>query len=138
MVEPVLVCVPRRMVCHRPGAAGCCQRTQILLGTGGGGGEYSFDGWIPKCAPVMCRDFAPKVDPDQINRSSDLMNRFSLLCADGGDDVSSCGVSLGLFDRALSQPALSDMDILGSRLLVSVDTGVWSNWTPQLSLTYWV
>ena len=65
---------------------------------------------------------------------------------DGGDDVSLLCVSPGLFDRALSQPALSDMGILvvacvhfdvsgqalspggdpvraGSRLLVSVDTG---------------
>ena len=63
------------------------------------------------------------------------------------DDVSSCCVSPGIFDRALSQPALSDMGILvvagvrfdvsgqalspkgdsvpaGSRLMVSVDTSV--------------
>ena len=107
--------------------------THILLGTGG---THSMVGFSQECAPVRCRDFAPKVDLDWINRLSDLMNRLSLLCADGGNEVSSCDVSLGLFNRALS-----DMGILGiacvhldvsggtglvragSCLLVSVDTG---------------
>ena len=78
----------------------------------------------------LSRDFAPNVDPDWINRLSDL---FRLLCVDGGNEVSSCDVTMGLFNLALS-----DMDILGiadvhfdvsgggfvrggSRLLVSVD-----------------
>ena len=56
-------------------------------------------GFSQECAPVRCRDFAPEVDPDWINRSSYL---FSLLCADGGNAVSSCDVSLGLFNWALS------------------------------------
>ena len=100
----------------------------------------------------MCRDFAPKIDPDLINRSSDLVNQFRLLCMVGGDDVLSLCVSPKLFDRALSQPALSDMGILvvagvhfdvsrkalspggdsvwaGSRLLLSVDTGD-GDWFP--------
>ena len=53
-----------------------------------------------ECTPIMYRDFAPNVDPDLINRSSDLVNRFRLLCMCGGDDVSLLCVSLGLFDRA--------------------------------------
>ena len=52
------------------------------------GGTHSTVGFPQECAPVVCRDFAPKVDPDLINRSSDLVNRFRLLCVDGGDNVS--------------------------------------------------
>ena len=37
-------------------------------------------GFLQECAPVVCRDFASKVDPDLINRSSDLVNWFRLLC----------------------------------------------------------
>ena len=76
--------------------------------------------------------FGPKVDPGWINCSSDL---FSLLCVYGGNEVSSCDATLGLFNQALS-----DMGILGiadvhfdvsggglvracSRLLMSVITG---------------
>ena len=98
------------------------------------GGTFSLVGSSQECTPDRCRDFAPKVDPDWTNRLSDLMNRFSLLCADGGNEVT-CDVFLGLFNRALS-----DMGILGiagvhfdvsggglvpagSHLLVSVDTG---------------
>ena len=99
-----------------------------------------------ECTPVVCWDFAPKVDPDLINRSSDLVNRLRQLCMCDGDDVLSLCVSLGLFDRTLSHPALSYMGILvvasvrievsgqilssmgdsvraGSCLMVSVDTG---------------
>ena len=63
-------------------------------------------------APVVCRDFAPNVDQDLINRSSDLVSRFRLLCMCSGDAVSSLCVTLGLSDRALSQLALSYMGIL--------------------------
>ena len=103
-------------------------------------------GFPQECNPVVCWDFAPKVDPDFINLSSDLVNRLRPLCMDSGDDVSSLCISPGLFDWVLSQPALSDMGILvvtgvrfdvsgqalspggdsvraGSHLLVSVDTG---------------
>ena len=88
----------------------------------------------------------PKVDTDVTNRSSDLVNWLRPFCMRDGDDVSSVCVSLGLFDWALSHPALSYMGILvvagvrfyvpgqtissrgdsvraGSRLMVSVDTG---------------
>ena len=109
MVRPVLLCVPRWMACYQPGATCYCRLTQILLGTGGGGGTHSMVGFPQECAPVVCRDFAY---PDLINRSSDLVIRFRLLCVFGGDDVSSLCVPPGLFDRALSQPALSDLGIL--------------------------
>ena len=59
----------------------------------------------------MCRDFAPEFDPELIKWPSDLVNRCRLLCVLGGDPVSSC-VSPGLFDQALSQPALLDPGIL--------------------------
>ena len=62
--------------------------------------------------PVRCRDFAPEFDPELINRPSDLVNRCRLLCVLGSDAVSSHYVSPGLFDRALSQPALLDPWIL--------------------------
>ena len=94
----------------------------------------------------MCQDFAPKVDPDLINHSSCLVNRFGPLHMCDGDDVSSFCASIGLFDRALSHPVLSYMGILvvagvcldvsgqilylrgdlvwaGSRMMVPVDTG---------------
>ena len=54
----------------------------------------------------------PKFDPDLINCSSDLVNRFRLLCVFGGDDVLSLCVPPRLFDRALSQPTLSNLGIL--------------------------
>ena len=76
------------------------------------GGTHSTVGFPQECVPVVCQDFAPKVDPDLINHSSNLMNRFRLLCVNGGDDVSLLCVSLGLFDRAMSQPVLSDLGIL--------------------------
>ena len=38
---------------------------------------------------------------DWNNRSSVIMYQFSLLCSYGSDEVSSCDVSLGLFDRGL-------------------------------------
>ena len=145
MVEPVLVCVARQMVTSREQPVFADLRSYCWEP----GGAHSTVGFPQECAPVVCRDFAPKVVPDFINRLSDLVNRFRLLCMDGGDDVSSlCQVcvSPGLFDQALSQPVLSDMGILvvagvhfdvsgqalspggdsvraGSRLLVSVDTG---------------
>ena len=62
------------------------------------GETHSTFDFSHECVPVMCRDFTPKVDPYWINCSSDQMHRFSLLCADGSDEVSSCDVSLGLFD----------------------------------------
>ena len=70
-------------------------------------GTHLMVGLPRECTPVVCHDFALNVDPDLINRSSDLVNRFRLVCMCGGDDVSSLCVSLGLFDRALSHPALS-------------------------------
>ena len=76
------------------------------------GGTYSMFGFPQEYAPVVCRDFAPKVDPDLNNLSSDLANRFRLLCVFGGDDMSSLCVPPGLFDRALSQLTLSELGIL--------------------------
>ena len=96
-----------------------------------------------ECTLVVCQDFAPNVDSGLNNRLSDLVSRFRLWYMCGGDDVSSFCVSLGLFDQALSQPALLYMGILvvagvrfdvsgqalypkgvwaGSCLMVSVDT----------------
>ena len=75
------------------------------------GGTPSMVGFPHECTPVVCRDFALKVDPYLINRSSDLVKRFRLLCVFGGDDVSSFCVPMGLFDRTLSQP-LSDVGIM--------------------------
>ena len=44
------------------------ERTHLMVG-------------LPReCTPVVCRDFAPNVDPDLINHSSDLVNRFRPLC----------------------------------------------------------
>ena len=37
-------------------------------------GTHSTVGFPQECAQVVSRDFAPKVDPDVINRSSDLVN----------------------------------------------------------------
>ena len=68
------------------------------------GGTHSVVGFPRECAPVVCRDFVPKVDPD--------LNRITLLCVLGGNAVSSLCVRPGLFDRSLSQPALSDLGIL--------------------------
>ena len=45
-------------------------------------------GFPQECASVVCRDFAPKVYPNLINRSSDLVSCFELLCGIGGVDVS--------------------------------------------------
>ena len=86
-------------------------------------------GFTQECALVRCRDCTPKVDPDWINRLSDLMNQFSLLCADGGNEVSSCDVSLGLFNRGpiryghIRYVSGGGLVRAGSCLLVSVDTG---------------
>ena len=52
-------------------------------------------GFSQECTPIVCPEFAPKIDPALINRSSDLMDRFELLCVLGGDDVSSLCVSPG-------------------------------------------
>ena len=60
------------------------------------GGTHSMVGFPQEFAPVVCRDFAPKVVPDLINRSSYLVNRLRLLCMDGGDDVLSLCVSPGV------------------------------------------
>ena len=60
----------------------------------------------------MCQDFALEFNPELINRPSDLVNRCRLLCVLGGDTVSSLCVPPGLFDQALSQPALLDPGIL--------------------------
>ena len=60
-----------RGVCHQPGAAVFFRITQIRFGTGGN----SFDG----CTPVVYQDFTPEVDPDLLNHSSDLVNRFRSL-----------------------------------------------------------
>ena len=100
MVEPVLV--------DGLSPAGSSLFLLTYADTVGNRGNL-FDIW---CTLVVFRDFAPKVDPDLISHSSDLVNRFRLLCMDGGDDVSSLCVSPGLFDRALSQPALSDVGML--------------------------
>ena len=44
-----------------------------------------------ECTPVVCQDFAPKVDSDLINRSSDLVNRLRPLCmCDGACVVALC------------------------------------------------
>ena len=105
-----------------------------------------------ECASVLCRDFAPKMDPNLIYRLSDLVNCFELLCGIGGYDVLSMCVPPGLFDRGLLQPALSDMGTLvvagvrfdvsgavllrrgdsvcaGSHLMMSYDTGD-GDWFP--------
>ena len=58
-------------------------------------------------APVVCRDFAPELDMEVVNCSSDLVDWFELLCAIGGDDVSSLCVRPVLCDRVISQPVLS-------------------------------
>ena len=64
-------------------------------------------------APLIAEDRVYKWrETDLISRSSDLVNRLMLWYMCGGDDVSSHCVSLGLFDRALSQPALLYMGIL--------------------------
>ena len=60
----------------------------------------------------MCRDFASEYNPELINRPLDLVNWFGLLCVFSGDTVSSLCVPPVLFDRALSQPVLSDLGIL--------------------------
>ena len=64
------------------------------------GGTPSTVGFPQECGPVVCRNFAPKIVPDLIHRSSDLVIRFRLLCLDGVDDVSSLCVYPGLFDWA--------------------------------------
>ena len=97
------------------------------------GGTYSTVGFPHKYTPVRCRDFAPEFDPELINRPSDLVNWCMLLCVLGGDAVSSLSVSPGLFDQALSQPALLDpvilvatcvhFDVFGPLLWMSIDTG---------------
>ena len=70
-------------------------------------GTHSTVGFPQECAPVVSRDFAPKVDPDVINRSSDLVNRFELLCVIGSDYVSSfCVRPVCLCDWVISQPVL--------------------------------
>ena len=56
--------------------------------------------------------FEPEFNPELINRLSDLVNRFVLFGVLSGDTVSHLCVPPGLFDRALSQPALSDPGIL--------------------------
>ena len=76
------------------------------------GGTRSTVGFPQEYTPVMCWDFAREFNPELINRPSDLVNRFRLLCMLGGDTVSSLCVPAGLFDRALSQPALLDPGIL--------------------------
>ena len=40
------------------------------------GGTHLTVGFPQEFAPVVCRDFAPKVVPDLINHLSDLVNRF--------------------------------------------------------------
>ena len=47
-------------------------------------------GFPQECVLVVCRDFVPKVDPDLINRLSDLVNWFRLVCVFGGDMSSLC------------------------------------------------
>ena len=59
----------------------------------------SYDGRFPTgISPRGVSGFCLNVDPDLINRSSDLANRFRLLCAFGGDDMSLLCVPPGLFD----------------------------------------
>ena len=60
----------------------------------------------------MCRDFATEFNHELINRPSDLVNQFGLLCVFSGDTVSSLCIPPVLFDRALSQAVLSDLGIL--------------------------
>ena len=76
------------------------------------GGTHSTVGFPQEYTPVMCRDFTPEFNRELINRPSDLVNRFGLLCVFSGDTVSSLCVPPVLFDRALSQPVLSDLGIL--------------------------
>ena len=117
MVKPVLVCVPQQMANYQLGAAGARRHAGILLGTGG-----THSAWCPKAVgcfpqeytPVMCRDFVPEFTPELISHPLDLVNRFGLLSAVSGGNVSSLCGSPVLFDRTLSQPVLSDLGILGS------------------------
>ena len=81
-----------------PGAAAFCRLTQMGLGTG----WNLFDGWSPMGMYPGCVS----------GFRADLVNRLMPLCMCDSDDVSSLFVSLGLFDRALSHPALSYMGIL--------------------------
>ena len=77
------------------------------------GGTQLIVFFSQECASVVCRDFAPKVDPNLINRSSDC---FELLCGIGGVDVSSLCVPPELFDRAChNRPCL-----------------IWGHWLSQV------
>ena len=49
------------------------------------GGTHLKIGYPQECVLVVGRDFVPKVDPELINRLSDLVNRFRLVCVFGGD-----------------------------------------------------
>ena len=75
----------------------------------------SAAGFPQECAPVECCNFAPIIDPDLINRSSDP------LCMYGDEDMPSLCVSPELFDRVLSQPAVpGEGDLVVARPVSSV------------------
>ena len=99
VVNPVLICVPRQMFftsLEQPVLAeirGYCWEPD---------GTHLTVGFPQEYTPATCLDFAPEFYHELINRLSDLVKRFgSSLC-----------VPLVLFDRALSQPVLSDLGIL--------------------------
>ena len=62
----------------------------------------------------MCRDFALEFTPELISHPLDLVNRFGLLSAFSGGNVSSLCDTPVLFVRTLSQLVLSDLGILGA------------------------
>ena len=76
------------------------------------GWTHSTVGFPQDYTPAMYQDFVPEFTPELINHPSDLVNRFGLMCVFSGANVSSLCVPLVLFDRALSQPVLSDLGIL--------------------------
>ena len=59
------------------------------------GGTHSTVGFPQEFTPVMCQDFAPEINPELINRPSDLVSWRRLLCVFGGDAVSSLCVPRG-------------------------------------------
>ena len=76
------------------------------------GGTHSTVGFPQDYLPVMCWDLVPEFTHELVNHPSDLVSRLGLLCVFSGDEVSSLCVPPVLFDRALSQPVLSDLGIL--------------------------